>query len=242
MAHGQPDFGAYSAKQTIGSMADNAELAARLGSLVTFDRKGDVLWTDDFEDNAAKWLAAYVGGAGTWALSAVRALMGGSSGVLTTAAAIGATAEVIRRVFYPVVSKVGFEIAFNFGAGAYPVEFKMTVDDRVNITEYLIRYNFNTSDLDLVTAGGAVISIDPNLVVHPAGTGFHLIKLTVDIATGHFEKVLIDDMSYDISAYGGQVIGLAVSAGVYLSALVTSTLAAGVNMFLDNAIFTQNEP
>lgn len=242
MAHGQHDFGMYAAKKTLGSIADNAELAARLGSIVTFDRRGDVLWWDDFEDNAAKWTPDYVPAGGTWALSAVRALLGGNSGALGTAAAIGATAEVVRAVFYPVASKVGYEIAFNLPLGGYPIVFRIRIDDRVDSTDFLIRYNYNTSVLELETTLGVVVVIDPAFVLRTAGTGFHILKLVIDMTTLMFVKLILDDYTFDISAYAGNRIGAPVATGINLYALATSALAAGIIMYLGHCIFTQNEP
>ncbi len=242
MAHGQPDYGAYAAKTTVGSLADMAELAARLGSINNFDRRGDVIWWDDFEDSAQKWLASYTGGAGAWALVATHALLGGLSGQLSTFAAVAATARIRRRVFYPVPSKVGFEIAFNFHLSAYPIIFSIVLADGVAGIEFEVTYDYNTRTLSIVTAGLVVVTLSTTLNLSPLGTGFHTFKLVIDTETNSFVRLLIDSNTYDISAYAGHPIGIGLQTYIDVMCEITSAVAGGVNLKYGSCIVTMNEP
>ena len=55
MAGETPDYGRLSAQATVFPVTDLGELAARLGSIVSHDRRGDVIWLDGFEDGLDKW-------------------------------------------------------------------------------------------------------------------------------------------------------------------------------------------
>jgi len=55
MAHGQPDYGMYTLANTIYRLTDMGELAARLGSINTYDRRGDVIFLDSFESGLTAW-------------------------------------------------------------------------------------------------------------------------------------------------------------------------------------------
>ncbi|GAI49683.1 unnamed protein product, partial [marine sediment metagenome] len=63
MSRGQPDYGSSAVKEVAGTLADMGELAARLSSIVEYDRRGDVVYLDDFEEPVLKWspLAAGAG-------------------------------------------------------------------------------------------------------------------------------------------------------------------------------------
>ena len=63
MAHGHPDYGGAAPLATVYTLQDLAELAARLGSIDVFDRRGNVLLLDDFESGIKKWL---FGGTGSY--------------------------------------------------------------------------------------------------------------------------------------------------------------------------------
>jgi len=61
MAHGTPDWGVTASKKTIYSLHDMGELAVRLGSIVSFDRRGDVIFSDSFQNGLGKVYASGVG-------------------------------------------------------------------------------------------------------------------------------------------------------------------------------------
>ncbi|GAI56753.1 unnamed protein product, partial [marine sediment metagenome] len=79
MAHGQPDFGMYQIAKTIYRLADMGELAVRLGSIVTHDRRGDVIWMDNFDSGIAKWYQFASDDDGLVEWSAERSRSGGFS-------------------------------------------------------------------------------------------------------------------------------------------------------------------
>jgi len=49
MPRGHPDYGQAGPTSLIATVPDLGELAARLGSNNTWDRRGFILWYDDFE-------------------------------------------------------------------------------------------------------------------------------------------------------------------------------------------------
>ena len=55
MGHGYPDYGTQGPVSTVHSIQDLGELAVRLGSIVTFDRRGNVLWLDGFDSGIGAW-------------------------------------------------------------------------------------------------------------------------------------------------------------------------------------------
>lgn len=55
MPRGMPDWGEYSPQEVVSKLLDNAELAARLGSPVLFDRRGTVIFMDDFNCGVNHW-------------------------------------------------------------------------------------------------------------------------------------------------------------------------------------------
>ena len=55
MAHGAPDWFGTTPQGMVHRVADLAELAARLGSPDVFDRRGNVLFMDSFENGQNNW-------------------------------------------------------------------------------------------------------------------------------------------------------------------------------------------
>ena len=56
MTHGVQDFGASSGQNSTYGLTDLGELAVRLGSPVSFDRRGDVVMMETFEDGLDAWV------------------------------------------------------------------------------------------------------------------------------------------------------------------------------------------
>jgi hypothetical protein len=112
MAHGRPDFNLTAGVRTTYRWSDFDELAARLGSPVSYDRRGDVIFIESFEhgDGMITWAT---GGAGSTAgLSLARARTGHFSAALYTPSVANAYAHLTRRGVYPAVSPLGAEISF----------------------------------------------------------------------------------------------------------------------------------
>ncbi|KKK91844.1 hypothetical protein LCGC14_2708890, partial [marine sediment metagenome] len=98
-----------------------AELAARLGGIVSFYRRGDVLWLDDFEGTIGKWAVSGTGASAS--LSTDDARNGAKSGKLT----LGAGKEIfINRVMgYPVISNMGFEMSWKHDTSLSQYEWSL---------------------------------------------------------------------------------------------------------------------
>ena len=55
MPRGQADFGQYAVKEVSASISDMGEVAARLGSIDIYDKRGDVVFFDNFEGAFLRW-------------------------------------------------------------------------------------------------------------------------------------------------------------------------------------------
>lgn len=242
MPHGQPDYGMYAAKKTVYSMADNAELAARLKSIVTYDRRGDVVWLDDFEDSMQKWELAAVGGA--IVLSAERARSGGLSAKLSTNNVIAAEAQITRHVPYPAISKVGFEFSLahaSLDVGVY-TWWLVSHDPGPNGRRAWCRYTTLTDIIEIDVEAVGWVTIAANVLLRLDPNLFHCIKLVVDLATGRYVRLILDETEWDLSAHLMNVIISAEDPNVEVGMSGNTTAARAAYWYVDDAIITQNEP
>lgn len=251
MVHGQPDYGAYAAKQTVGSMADNAELAARLGSIVTFDRKGDVIWLDDFESNIDKWETTVIGAGGGISLSAEQARSGALSCKMITGNLANNYAEIEKRLPYPTLSKHGFEISFrSFVDREFQWEmyvYKGLVGGWMSntVAALQMRYDYPNANLEINT--GTILVpvwtvIDTPFTLFTGETLFHTFKMVADLDTEMAVRAVIDYKEYDLSAY--PMLSMASITPMHLRVLfrVTTRVNFVRATYADDAIITQNEP
>lgn len=238
MAHGQPDFGMYQLAKTIYRLADMGELAVRLGSIVTYDRRGDVIFMDDFEGGEMKWVdpTAYV------VVSTDYAFTGSFSCKLTPPAAIGGDRFIGRSIFPGVLGKYGLEttLLLHSDVDMPRIQIGHLVDGVAHF--YVVRYRIAAKTLEYQTGLDAWTEFADGLELFKADPCWHKFKLVADLATNKFARLLIDEHTYDISSYDPYVGTTAIQNAI--SVLIGGERAAAVtgSMYVDNAIVTQNEP
>jgi len=242
MAHGYPDWGLYTPKKTTYLLPDLAELAVRLGSIVTFDRRGDVIFLDDFEKGIQKWVFAG-SGTGAGAVNSTESARNGEFSVkLTTGDAAGDYARLTRYSFPPVLSKIGFEISFTSDANVRHHQWGIGYYDGTNVHEGHIRFDVQNSNLQYYGDDAAWHIFATDIRVYGVTYLFHTIKLVIDIENDRYTRFLFDEKSYDLSAYALNVAGsvLLPCLGMYIE--ITTNIAANLSIYVDDAIITQNEP
>lgn len=242
MAHGHPDYGRSGPLSTVHRVDDMGELAARLASIDTFDRRGNVVWMDDFENNLKKWLVTLTGTGADIVLSVNAARNGGASAKITTGNAAGNTEHLAHYGSYPILSKVGFEIAVTLNVNVSFVEVLVGAEDGTLLKYGAVRYLPNSSRLDLYNSSGAWVTIASSLSPYFSDYAFHPLKLVIDLATGKYVRVLFAGQSWDLSAYDLYSTAFLVHNFLWVNISTASQAAASASIYVDDAIITQNEP
>lgn len=249
---GLPD---YSQRKPVGQVpvgpvhtsTDVAELAARLGSPITHDRRGNVMLVDDFGSGIQGWSVS--GSGAGWAVipSSKRARSGGFSCKLTTGAVSGGLANIARYLPYPTLSKLGFELAFTMRQHIYEYHLYIYVYDGTNRHKAKVRYLYlgppPGNDILQVDDNGTWTDLATGLYAYASEYEFHIMKLVADFVTKKYTRLIFDDLEYDISSYNLE--SEANPTGSHMLAhfqVVNDATAFNYNCYADDAIITQNEP
>jgi len=240
MPHGGPDWGTVGPIGTIFTIEDLGELAARLGSPDTFDRRGNVIFIDNFDSGIEPW---WIGGnpagwAGRWCPDQHRS--GGFSLELTTKAEAGASAYAERYFPYPSKSRLGVEMHFNHNFRVKEAEFLIEVYDGENLYEVYIQLVGDT--WQYWGADHAYHDLDPTTDLMP-DLMFHTFKLVFDLTTGEFAHLIIDTTVFDLAKYKMYSIGSDSAPAIYIHYEITADVfAQAAQAWIDDLILTQNEP
>lgn len=237
-----PDWGALSAQATAFPVTDLGELAVRLGSIDSFDRRGDVLLLDDFEDGVDKWEAVLGGSGDSVTLSFARARNGRYSVLLTAAAAASPSARILRQLPYPVLSRFGLEVSFNFDAAVARLTFLFQLEDGTDRSVFAVRWEDADGELQYQDSSGSYVAFATGVDPQVPETLFHTLKLVVDGVNGNYVRVLYDDREYDLAGIAGAVSASAVSPRLTLMITLTGTDGQSQTVYVDDVITTQNEP
>jgi hypothetical protein len=242
MSHGTPDWGLTTGVVTTYKWADLDELAVRLGSPVSFDRRGDVLFWDGFEDGYGKWNLSAVGTNAAIDLSLASAHNGACS-LRMVPGSSGLRRALAQRVLgYPVLSAFGLEASFTLHANLQYFALNIYVYTGALVWQTLGRYDHTTGEAQIYVppADWQTIHTLTNPIVD--SRGYHTWKLVGDPATGLYVRSILDDEEVDISAYGLTSPVSATSPQLLAEAGAYSIAANTATVYLDDVILTQNEP
>lgn len=242
MAHGQPDYGQYAAKSTVYSLSDLGELAARLGSIVTFDRRGDIIFADDFSKGLAPYRTTGSGTGNSVAQAALHTKSGGFSVKLTAGSTNARNAQLQKYLPYPVVSNLGVEISFTVHADVDTLLFYLSLYDGATWLNPLIIYVQASGKLQYLSSAGAYVDLATGLNLYEQDFMFHTLKYVVDFVNKKYVRCLLDHLSYDMTDIAFREA--ADATGANMAFVFTNFGEAGKNavVYADNLIITQNEP
>lgn len=242
MVRGGPDWGAAAPTATIATVDDLGELAARLGSPVTFDRRGNVVYIDQMQWGIESWVQTNISGTGAIAWSADRYLSHGKS--LSIAPTNGTVSQIEAARYYPTLrpGQVGVELALSWGDLADQTTLILIpAASEFPRRSYSLRLS-GAGVLQYQANGGGWVNLASNsdLVVAAAGR-WHFVKLVVDTTNHKWVRLIYDNTEYDLSSIVAAE-GVFSTVGPLIAIRSLSEAPSNGIVYVDNVIFTQNEP
>ena len=242
MTRGQADYGLYAVREVSASISDMGEVAARLGSIAIYDKRGDVVEFDNFENPVLIWRSAcWLGG--SFVLDTTNSRSGVQSLKMTAGAPVGSSAGVARRCSLLAWQRVGIEASFSFLNPNCDIRLRIYERFTGGNKEAMVKYNGLTREISLWENGAYG---DPILTIGPLAMeyyGWHNVKLVVDFVNSKYVRLMFAGHEYDISAYKIQVVpGELISNDVDAVINTITRVLPGGDCWFDDFILTQNEP
>ena len=204
MAHGVPDDSDVIKQGDVYRVTDLAELAARLRSMVSYDRYGDVVLLDDFTDGLQMWESSGTGGTNYVRLTSTMYLSGGVAVMLVPGAAAGSFSQ-IAITFSPLLyGPVGVSIAFRFYPVIDALRFEYFSYDGIGLYRYVIVYNVREHTLAYLNSDNNYTVFDTDVDLTYSKMMFHRLKLVVNTLTGTYIRLYINNLTYvfdDVKCY-----------------------------------------
>lgn len=242
MAHGVPDWGITSGAETVYMVEDLGEAVVRLGSPVSFDRRGDVVWWDDFEWGLEKWSAEAVGTGGSVGISTERARNGRCSAHLVAGSDNTHLAGIHHDEPYPSSSAFGFESSICFPADVESIEWSMVLFAPTGILSTRLYYHIPTQQLRYEDSAAALAVLASGVDLQGADRTFHTVKLVVDLRTNEYVRAIVNETTYAMAGIPCSVVGVSLVGRLHVGVTFTGTAGQNDECWVDDAIITQNEP
>ena len=228
---------------TIFGQIDQGELAARLGSPNVYDRRGDVLFMDDFEDLLGKWNTSTHGTGASVAISTAAAATKSSSVKLTT----GSTGQFMARMYIyralPVLGKLGFEVSFTFDDDMDNILIYARIRKGTAIYYPEIILDHTNDKISYNDSAGNPQDLITSVSWQHETYNWATLKFVVDYANEKYTRLIFRDTQTDMSSYAMRKTALGGNEQ-RLEFMIHATGTTGNNAvcYVDNMIITQNEP
>jgi len=214
MPRGAPDYSNVRAYGPMQRLDDMAELAARLGSPDRFERGGRIVYLESFEYGLSSWNPTTYGTGAEAILVSTIKNTGRFSARLTGGSDGAGAVKIFRKFAYPVLNKYSVEFAVYFEAHTGDIRLR------------LVQHDGTTEDLDLQS---------PYM-------GFHIFKLVADFENQVYERLVVDNETYDLSSYDAYSFTSDDCPNVRVDVLLYSETGYNGFSYVDDIILKQNEP
>lgn len=242
MAHGLPDFGIYTAKETVFNLDDMADLAVRLGSIVEYDRRGDVIWLDDFESPIMKWEDRGSGLLWEMHLNHTTPKSGAQHLRLRTTPGVNAWVSARASQQFRGSYRIGAEYAFcQLGASA-SIEIRLDIYTGSRWVFGKIRYNSITDKLYYQNSAGGWPEFADNVFVRSYIFHYNTWKLVIDAQREKYVRALLGNVEYNLSEYALSATDSGLSPRTIVELYLLSGVALATQVDIDNFVLTINEP
>lgn len=232
------------------TIADNAELAARLGAVTVIQRSGNVIYSTKFSEGLADWrLISGVGG--TANVMANFGLVGPTS--LNLNPGIAPLGAIAAHKYMPMIdaASMGLEANVCFATGvpvpAPSLIIQVTIDWHAKEYRYMVVIKAGTQELEVHSYSPAhvdtpyTIPIPYSILATIAQPGWHYFKLSVSPDKETYLRMLFDDLAVDLTPYSPDIYFLAVENFIEVSYTYTH-VADNQPIYIGSTVLTINEP
>lgn len=241
MVRGQADYGITAPTEQYATLADLAEVVRRLTGLIYSDGRGATVFHDDFEGTILKWGFRRTNAA-TIALDSTYAKSGSQSVKLDTAKVLIAAAGIWREFGIQLSQRLGTEISFCKPDAHTSFTIQLGYYNGTTAYSAEAKIDFSNKQLSIRT-GALTWEVVATLDAFSASEqAFHPFKLVVDFNTKKYQRVMIDGACYTFDTYSPYSYASALNPRVVSQFLLEGLDTTGGALWLDDAIFTQEEP
>ncbi len=242
MPHGTPDWGLVGPKATVFGLDDLGELAVRLASPNTWDRRGDEIYSADFRNGLELFVPGTSGLGAAVNLFAGHTRHGAFSVALTAGSNLSRYARIVALLPFPVLSRVGAEWSFSVAALTENTHIEIHWETLTDEWRAVVRIRRLTNDVQYQDRLGAWQTLPGNVSCNTSNYPENTAKLVVDLNLQEYVRFVVNDTIFPMIALQARRVGAgtvpAYGVWIYHYGLATFNPV----QYVDSVIITQNEP
>lgn len=242
LAYDMPDDWPWLPGSARFPLADMGELAVRLGSPFTYDRRGEVLWMDVCDKGTSPFFADISSAGASFKTSVKYPLHGGYCLKLTSGSDEDHSMYIARIMSYVSMLRCGLEVALFLDMDIEYFKIQILRYTGTQLFTATLRLNYITHTLQCY-AGDLIWHYVGPLPAFIAFYGIdHHIKLVADFETGYHVRALLNENVYDLSSHA-LLTSVSNQAPLYEIIMeLTGRNTFNDFAYLQHVIVTGNEP
>ena len=220
---------------------DMAELAARLGSIVTIQRSGKVVFLDDFESGLGGWTTSFRAAGGQVVISNNATYQGGCSSRLDSG--IGAIPTTTMTKWIPAFewSSAGIACMWLVDNDLLSLTWVIKRYSGTRLTTWKVLYTRAAGTLSYFNAAGAPVVFATPGILAAGYKSFHAFKFVCDMTGVNYGRFYLDGVHYDLSAYLAADVASADLPYMQFSIELRGDTVNNTGATLDNVVLTFDE-
>lgn len=242
MPHGAPDWAEMAPRTTIYGGIDLAELAVRLGSIVSFDRRGDVVYLDDFQSGIEGYTYDLYGTDAAKEWSTETKKTGGLCLKLTGGKDAECRVDFMRGLHPSALKKIGFEFSWTFFINIDRMSIILKRRTGTESIEYSVRYDQVNEKLEYRGSDDEWHDIATGRLCTVRLDAFNTWKLVADFEEEEFVRFILNETEYDLSGIAPFREPDASVPHTLIQGILKSRETFNDVAYIHDVILTQNEP
>ena len=241
MPFGAPDFSNIRKEALVHRLDDLAEAAVRTHVLYTFDRQGDIIYFNDFENRTLPAHISTPSQKSRYVIARGAGLLGGNALVLKKDPADTGDFSVILRFPLYSTKTIGFSLLYRRGQYESESVFDFFIRKPPKFYQGRIVLNHSENKLIIWDAGqGKVLHTYPHQILSPSV--YQFIKFVINIEKERYERVILGTDVFDAREYKLATGPTADMPHVVFTLQYKSNSTNADIAFYDSIIVTINEP
>jgi hypothetical protein len=182
-------------------LVDQAELAARIGALAVYDRRGQVIWWDRSLGGLSPWIVAVSGTGAFVHVKTDPSYFGPYCMELRTGSDGGLVARISHQFSTAEVNRWGLEAAVNFATEFDEFRLELTRFDGTQGHNAFLAIDRTAGEIQFLKDDGtyqAVAALSDPVDLYGI---YHHLKIVGDFAADKYVRLLYNEVEYDLSAY-----------------------------------------
>lgn len=241
MAHGAPDDSNVVKRADLFRVDDDAELAARLGSILTYRRSGEVISLEDWSGGYGAWERVTSGTNSSIVLSGDKFQSGGVS----LRGRAGPTTSNYWRIsrYLPRLDStvLGFQGALCLTTEPGDIDILLRVDAVTTYTTYLLRYDRSAMRWYYQDATQTWVTFTDSMDLDYRGTVFLQWQVVVDMEKEEYVRLSLNHETWSLVGIPARVAPYVTYNSIQARVQMYGTGSGYVEAYLDNVVLTQNE-